>query len=421
MARPPKKERGLYTRKDASGRILHYYRAYLSKREMRGGPYATRGEAKAARENLTSDHRRGKVDPHGGWQRIEDVLDRHVAARATKKDQASQRRFCAWWKARCKSAGLSRLKDLTVLFLQMVRHELAHERIKIGPKPRPGTRRTRKPPVRKLANAVGKVREPGTVNRYLSWLRAALGTVKQTQRRLFDDWEWEPERKGRTRHLSPQEETALLTALGPTYGPWARLAILTGLRQSEQFRMQWRDTDLERSIVTLPQTKAGDVQYVHLSDEATAILRGLESWSSSRWVFPSENPAAPLDTANFYHRIWIPAVKRAGIEWATWHDLRHTFASRLGMSGCNESTIAALLRHSGTGLVKRYTHINQPHLKQAVESVAQFGKETESSVSGGQTGKKPETRRSGEERKGSPNTAEVPVIQGEKAGAGDPD
>jgi len=58
----------------------------------------------------------------------------------------------------------------------------------------------------------------------------------------------------------------------------------------------------------------------------------------------------------------------------SWHDLRHTFASRLAMAGHNEGTIAALLRHSSTALVKRYTHLSPSHLHAAVESVAAFGK-----------------------------------------------
>jgi integrase len=49
--------------------------------------------------------------------------------------------------------------------------------------------------------------------------------------------------------------------------------------------------------------------------------------------------------------VWLPALAKAGIEWTTWHDLRHTFASRLAMNGQNEGTIAALLRHSTTALV----------------------------------------------------------------------
>jgi integrase len=132
--------------------------------------------------------------------------------------------------------------------------------------------------------------------------------------------------------------------------------------------------DLERSILTLPTTKTGGVQYAHLNEEAKAILRGLDSWQRSKWVFPSENPATSLNARNFYNRVWGPAVKAVGIEWATWHDLRHTFASRLAMTGHNEGTIAALLRHSTTALVKRYAHLSPSHLKAAVEEVARFGK-----------------------------------------------
>lgn len=62
------------------------------------------------------------------------------------------------------------------------------------------------------------------------------------------------------------------------------------------------------------------------TEEAVTILRGLDSWKHSAWVFPSENPATCIDPRNFYTRVWVPAVKRAGIEWVTWHDLRHRSA-----------------------------------------------------------------------------------------------
>lgn len=162
--------------------------------------------------------------------------------------------------------------------------------------------------------------------------------------------------------------------LGPIYGPWARFAILSGLRQAEQFHLQWKDVDLERGILTLSTTKAGGVQYAHLNDEAISILRSLNSWQRSKWVFPSKNPATPMDARNFYHYVWVPTVTATGLEWVTWHDLRHTFASRLAMNGQNEGTIAALLRHSTTALVKRYAHLSPSHLKAAVEGVAGFGK-----------------------------------------------
>jgi len=182
------------------------------------------------------------------------------------------------------------------------------------------------------------------------------------------------EPKGKTRFLSIEDERALVEALGSVYGSRARLAILTGLRQSEQFGLQWKDVDLERGVLTLLVTKAGGVQHVHLNEEAMSILRGFDSWQRSKWVFPSENPATALDVRNFYNRVWLPALAAAAIEWTTWHDLRHTVASRLAMNGHNEGTIAALLRHSTPALVKRYAHLSPSHLKAAVEGVAVFGK-----------------------------------------------
>ncbi|MEJ2232100.1 MAG: tyrosine-type recombinase/integrase, partial [Nitrospirales bacterium] len=68
------------------------------------------------------------------------------------------------------------------------------------------------------------------------------------------------------------------------------------------------------------------------------------------------------------------AVQVAGIEWVTWHDLRRTFGSRLGMMGQSDTTIATLLRHSTTRLVKRYTRLNVEYLQGAVEELSAFGK-----------------------------------------------
>ncbi len=420
MPRPPKKARGIYWRKNADGQIDWYYRIYLDGCEQRKGPFRTKTDAQDKRNQLKSAHQEGKVDPKGGWKRFEAVLDRHLEMKAAKKDQASQRKFAQWWKERARAKGVKRVKDLTPHFLEEARDDLKRERINQGPTPRSGKHRDRKPSVGKLAEAVGKYREGSTLNRYFRWLHSALKSVRQSRRLLFDDWEWEPERKGRTRHLSPQEETVLLAALGP-YANMARLAILTGLRQAEQFTLQWKDVDVEGGLLTLPTTKADEVQYVHLSEEAKTILRGLESWSRSRWVFPSEG-AGPLDARNFYHRVWIPAVKRVGIEWARWHDLRHTFASRAAMKGQNESTIAALLRHSGTGLVKRYAHLNQPHLKQAVEAVSKFGRPlppTLTGETGSRTGKKQERAGEGDERTGQAESAEAGDRKGKKVGAPD--
>ncbi|MGZ8382150.1 MAG: tyrosine-type recombinase/integrase, partial [Nitrospira sp.] len=138
--------------------------------------------------------------------------------------------------------------------------------------------------------------------------------------------------------------------------------------------LRWEHVDLECGVLTLPTTKAGGVQYVRLNDEAKGLLRGLDSWQFSVWVFPSENPATHADPRNFYRRRYLPTVKELGLTGVTWHTLRHTFASRLAMAGVTEGTIANLLRHSSTALVRRYAHLSPSYLQEAVEKVSAFGK-----------------------------------------------
>jgi len=82
-------------------------------------------------------------------------------------------------------------------------------------------------------------------------------------------------RAGRTRFLAIEEEARLCEAIGQPYDTWIRLAILTGLRRAEQFSLRWADINLDRGLITLPQTKSGHVQYVHLTEEAEQILRSL--------------------------------------------------------------------------------------------------------------------------------------------------
>ena len=94
----------------------------------------------------------------------------------------------------------------------------------------------------------------------------------------------------------------------------------------------------------------------------------------SPWVFPSDNPRTHADPRNFYRRVYLPKVKELGLDGVSWHTLRHTFASRLAMSGATEGTIAALLRHSGTSLVRRYAHLSPSHLQNEIEKVAAFGR-----------------------------------------------
>lgn len=365
MARIGRRDRGLISKPDSMNKPVWFVRLYHEGKARQFGSFPNKTKAREFYEKAKLEQKDGRFFPeryqHGGYELVEAVIDRYLLTITTKKPkgQVQEKYFAEWWKRYFHER---RLNAATVQALEDARQKLLKTVVAEGKNGVPD-----------------KLMTPQRVNRYMAWLRHMLNGVVRDGKLPSNPvlkLKMYKEPKGKTRFLSMEEEAILLNKLGPIHGPWARLAILTGLRLAEQFRLQWAEVDLERGVLTLSTTKAGGVQYAHLNDEAKAILRSLDSWQRSKWVFPSKNPATPVDTQNFYHYVWVPAVTASGLEWVTWHDLRHTFASRLAMTGHNEGTIAALLRHSTTALVRRYAHLSQSHLKAAVEGVAEFGKTT---------------------------------------------
>src|SRR5262245_25758114 len=83
-------------------------------------------------------------------------------------------------------------------------------------------------------------------------------------------------------------------------------------------------------------------------------------------VFPSESGARPLESQNFINRVFRPALRRARITNFSWHDLRHTFASRLAMAGVDIRTVQELLGHQSLAMTLRYAHLSPAHKRDAV-------------------------------------------------------
>ena len=255
--------------------VLWYVRLYHEGRERRFGSFPTKTKAREFYEKAKLEQADGRFFPeryqHGGYDLVEAVIDRYLLMIATKtpRGQVEQRYFGNWWAQYFRG---QRLKAVTVPALEEARQALL------------------------------KTVTPQRVNRYMAWLRHVLnGVVREgklpsnpaLKLKMFK------EPKGKTRFLSMEEERLVLDKLGPVYGPWARFAILTGLRQAEQFRVQRKDVDLERGLLTLPTTKAGGVQHAHFNEEATAILRKSRTSGSGR--SGSSRPTIPP-------RPWRPAT-----------------------------------------------------------------------------------------------------------------
>ncbi|MCB9774687.1 MAG: site-specific integrase [Nitrospiraceae bacterium] len=355
MARKGRVDRGLYSKPNVQGKLLWYVRLFHHGKGNRFGPFTTKTMAREFYEKCKREQREGQFFPERYHQQgtplATDWIDQYVGKLSVSgksaKTQYEERRYGEWWKTRLAGKQLSHITPSDL--------DEAKEKL------------------------VGKGYAAETIKHYLKFLRHALNLAvrdSKVEKNPFSRFTMPKTGHGKTRFLTMMEEAALLKALGQPYATWARLAILTGLRKNELFSLRWTNVDMEQRFISLPQTKSGKAQYVPLNEEAKTLLRAFPSWEHSVWVFPSKiqrsrkTKRSHLDSYNFYGRIFRPAVKEAKLEGVTWHTLRHTFASRLAMNGQSDSTIAALLRHSGTALVQRYAHLSPTHLRAAVEGVA---------------------------------------------------
>jgi len=212
--------------------------------------------------------------------------------------------------------------------------------------------------------------EPATVNRELSFLRRVFNVALANglvERNPVKAVKFFDEPSGRVRYLSDEEEARLRTEVSEANWRIISFAMNTGLRQGEQFGLRWEHVNLANRVLTIPRSKHGGSRHVQLNDTAMAILRALPSRFQSRWVFPSGTGKTPLNATNFRQRVFNPVVLRARIDNFRWHDLRHTFASRLAMAGVDLNTIRELLGHKTLAMTLRYAHLSPTHLHQAVK------------------------------------------------------
>lgn len=174
------------------------------------------------------------------------------------------------------------------------------------------------------------------------------------------------EDNGRIRFLSDGEEKILLQYIGehyPEHVPAFLISVHTGIRAGEQFRMQWKDIDFNRRILTIPKTKNGDIRHVPLNETAFSAVATLSKKRSELpWVFLNSQGRQLISQRDWFDRV-LEATKLPDY---TWHCNRHTFASRLVMNGVDLRTVGELLGHRTFQMTMRYAHLAADHKHEAV-------------------------------------------------------
>ncbi len=210
--------------------------------------------------------------------------------------------------------------------------------------------------------------KPNTVNRTLALLRKVLndgvtwGFIKSAPRvKLLSVPETgfdylprdEAERFLSHANAAAPDDAALYTA-----------AIYLGARMGELYGMRWADLDLEKGLVTIKRsygqnfTKSKKIRHVRINKQLALVMKAWRDRCPKGdlgLVFPMPDGSARArerPPAGF-----TKALAAARCHKIRFHDLRHTAASLMVMSGISLRAVQATLGHSTIAVTERYAHL----------------------------------------------------------------
>lgn len=218
-----------------------------------------------------------------------------------------------------------------------------------------------------------RTRKPSTINRELGLISKIFSLAIKygvTHSNPCSEVQWLPENNHRVRYLLDEEEPLLFAHLKDQrehLRPLVTVAIGTGMRRGDQFNLHWEKIDFQRNVIYVPNSKTGKDYSVPMNEDVRNTLLQLRNESNrSEYVFVNPETNKPYTDVK---RSFGTACRFAGIQGLYWHDLRHTFGTRLAEAGCSEATIASLMGHSDPQTTRRYTHATDRAKQAAVEAV----------------------------------------------------
>jgi integrase len=213
-----------------------------------------------------------------------------------------------------------------------------------------------------------------SANRIFGVLKAALNFAFREGHAASDEaWRRvKPFREAsapKIRYLDHSEAQRLVNACEPTFRPLVQCALLTGCRYGEIIGFRVGDFERDVGTVSVRASKAGRPRHVVLTEDGITLFeRHIADKDGAAPVFTRSDGV--LWGRSHQHRPLREACRRAAIDPpASFHILRHTYATHLLQAGAPLPVIAANLGHSDTRMTERhYAHLVPSHVAQVIRA-----------------------------------------------------
>jgi len=238
---------------------------------------------------------------------------------------------------------------------------------------------------RKNVKAKGKstVISNSSLNIELAYLKRIFNTAIEEEQYSIDRNPVKPtlflkdDTKRRDKVLTAEEEEKLLKVASSHLKPMIITALNTGMRKTEISTLEWENVDLENRTITITEehSKNGKAREIPINTVLLNEFKVLKANNgSSEFVFIYEKKKGVVRPVGDFKIAWGNAVRKAGLDGFTFHDLRHVFASRLAEQGVHSFEAQAILGHSSVDMTRWYSHSTMDQLLRDVEKVNGNGK-----------------------------------------------
>ena len=223
-------------------------------------------------------------------------------------------------------------------------------------------------------------RRRASANRTLTVLKAALNRAWREGKISSDDaWRrvqpFEEADGARARYLTIAEAKRLLNASAPEFRRLAQAALATGARYGELATLRAADFNADSGTIHVRTSKSGKRRHIVLNDEGAALFKSLAAGKLGDALLLVKADGSPWNKSH-QARPMTEACKRAKIRPpASFHILRHTWASLAVMAGAPLMVLARNLGHADTRMVERhYGHLAPSYIANAIRAAApKFG------------------------------------------------
>jgi integrase len=146
--------------------------------------------------------------------------------------------------------------------------------------------------------------------------------------------------------------------------------LLTSCRLNEGAQLRWTEVDLKAKVVTLAahRTKGKRARTLPLSEIAVDLLKSLDSYERSTYVFPNPKTGKPYRSP--YKKFHSLKAKAGMPNSYRIHDCRHWALTQVVSNNHSLESAKLLAGHASSQITERYLHCSVQHLREPTETVA---------------------------------------------------